>query len=401
MRMYSTSNRQASIEQGSNEFLPYTRPATEPSDIEAVVKVLESGWIASGIKVRELEEAFRNRTGAKHAVAVSSATAGMLLILHALGIGPGDEVITPSMTWVSTVNLIRLCGATPVFVDVDRDTLMTEAQSIERKITRNTRLIVPVHFGGAPLELGPIRWLADDHGISVVEDAAHALGTNYLGVPIGCTGTCVFSFQAFENVSTAEGGVICTDDDGLAEHLRRLRFHGFDSDPFDWRPRSRPPEAEVVEPGFKCNLPDVTACLALGQLARLDETITKRGMNARRYIEAFKETGAIKLLNVPEWVHKHSWHLFVVRLEIDHLRIGRDQFRSELMSLGIGTGLHFRAVHHYKYYRSLECPGQYDLPNTDWNTDRLVTLPLFHDMSDAEFARVVDSVRLIIGKSAK
>ena len=366
-----------------------------------MVGVLRSGWITSGSKVKELEQAFIQRTGAKQAIAVSSATAGMQLVLHALGIGPGHEVITPSLTWVSTVNLIHLCGATPVFVDVDRDTLMTGAEQIERAITQRTKLIIPVHYAGAPLDLNPIRVIADRHAIPLVEDAAHALGSEYAGIPIGNSGTSIFSLQATKNVTTAEGGVICTDDDGLAERLRRLRFHGLGADAFDRHTNGRLPSAEVIEPGYKCNLPDMNACLALGQLDRLDENNAKRAKYASRYIKAFADVSAISPIHTPVYPHTHAWHLFIVRVETDQLRIDRDEFMSELKKLGIGTGLHFRAVHHHKYYRSQKLPGQTSLENTNWNSDRLVTLPLFPGMSEFDVDRVIDGVQSVIEGCAR
>lgn len=383
------------------EFLPFTRPAIDHRDIEAVVRVLESGWITSGPRVRELESAIAERTGAGNAVAVSSATAGMHLLLHALAVGPGDEVITPSMTWVSTVNLIRLSGATPVFVDIDRDTLMTEAPAIEAAITERTRLIVPVHFAGAPLDLAPIHEVARRNGIAVVEDSAHALGTEYRDEPVGRAGTGVFSLQAIKNVTTAEGGVICTDDDDLAERARRLRFHGLGVNAFDRMTNSRLPSAEVIEPGFKYNLPDMNACLALGQMERLDATNAKRESLAGHYRKAFAGDDVILPLGLPAYPHKHAWHLFVVRVEVDRLSIDRDQFMDELKQLGIGTGLHFRAVHRHEYYWSCAFPGQSDLASTEWNSDRLMTLPLFPGMRDSDVDRVVDAVRTVAGRFRK
>jgi len=388
-------------EPGRQEFLPFTRPSIQSDDIDAVVAVLRSGWITSGSRVKELEQAFSSRTGARHAIAVSSATAGMQLVLHAMGVGPGHEVITPSLTWVSTVNLIRLCGATPVFVDVDRDTLMTNSALIEQAITPRTKLIVPVHYAGAPLDLNPIRAVADRHAIPMVEDAAHALGTEYAGIPIGNIGTSIFSLQAIKNVTTAEGGVICTDDDALAERLRRLRFHGLGADAFDRQTNGRLPSAEVIEPGYKCNLPDMNACLALGQLARLDDNNAIRARLARRYRNAFSHINAISPLRIVDYSHTHAWHLFIVRIDINQLRICRDEFMEELKELGIGAGLHFRAVHHHKYYRDHKSPGQPQLDNTNWNSDRLVTLPLFPAMVDADVDRVVAAIVSIIQRYSK
>ena len=377
------------------EFLPFTRPSLDEDDIAAVVRVLESGWITSGGQVRQLEDDIATLTGSSNVVAVSSATAGMHLVLHALGIGPGDEVITPSMTWVSTANLIVLCGATPVFVDVDRDTLMADARHIERALSRRTRLIVPVHFAGAPLDLDPLRELARVRGIPLLEDAAHALGSTYRGVPIGRTGSAIFSLQAIKNVTTAEGGVICTDDDALATRLRQLRFHGLGADSWARQVQGRSASAQVLEPGYKYNLPDMNAVLALGQLRRLEDSIRRRARIAARYVEAFSGSDAIRPLALPAYPHTHAWHLFVVRIDPGSAGMTREDFMAALMEGGIGTGVHFRATHHHEYYAGRNFHAGADLDNTDWNSTRVVSLPLFPDMTDSDVRRVIDEVRAI------
>ncbi len=249
----------------SQSFLPLCRPAVDEQDIQSVVDVLRSGWITTGPKNAELESKISQHTGAPHSVALSSATAGMHLVLLAMGIGPGDEVITPSLTWVSTVNMITLVGAKPVFVDVDADTLMTDAAKIEPLITDKTKLIIPVHYAGAALDLDPIYALGEKYNIPVIEDAAHALGTEYKGQPIGHRGSCLFSTHAIKNVTTAEGGIFTTHDAELADKVRRLKFHGLGVDAFDRETQGRAPQAEVVEPGFKYNMPDICAVLALGR----------------------------------------------------------------------------------------------------------------------------------------
>ena len=213
-----------------SDFLPFSRPSISEEDITAVVEVLRSGWLTTGPKAAEFEQAFCEYTGCRGAVALSSATAGMHLVLEALGIGPGDEVITTSMTWVSTVNLIVLAGATPVFVDVDRDTLLVSPESIKASLTDSTKLIIPVHFAGAPVDLEPIRKLAADKNVFLVEDAAHALGTQYKGQRIGCIGDSIFSFHPIKNITTGEGGMFCSDDPELADCIRRLKFHGLGVD---------------------------------------------------------------------------------------------------------------------------------------------------------------------------
>ena len=364
--------------------------------MEAVATVLRSGWITTGEKAAALEQAFRDLTGARHAVAVSSATAGMHLLLHALGIGPGDEVITPSMTWVSTVNLIVLAGARPVFVDVDRETLMTSAERVEPLITERTRLIVPVHFAGAPLDIGPLRALAAEHGIALVEDAAHTIGAAWRGEPVGARGTAVFSLHPLKNVTTGEGGIVCTDDGALAERVRRLRFHGLGVDAYDRETRGRAPQAEVLEPGYKYNLPDMNAALGLGQMARLEASNARRARLAARYRERLAPVDALTPLGVPGYPHRHAWHLFIARLDTDGIGISRDDFMVELKERGIGTGLHFRAVHTQHWYRRNlpQPPGS--LPDTEWNSERVCSLPLFPGMGEGDVERVVETIREVL-----
>jgi len=372
-------------------FLPFCRPNITQQDIDAVSDVLRSGWITTGAKNAELEAAFCQHTGARHAVAMISATAAMHCYLEALGIGAGDEVITPSMTWVSMINLITLRGATPVFVDVDRDTLMTTAQLIAPAITARTRLIVPVHFAGAPLDMAPIRALAQQHGIALLEDSAHALGSQYHGVAVGTSGDGIFSLQAIKNVTSAEGGIFVTDNDTLAARMRRLKFHGLGVDSFDRQTQGRSPQAEVIEPGYKYNLPDMCAALALGQLQRLHQINDKRAQIAQFYLDAFREMPTLAPLGLPAWPHRHAWHLFVVRIT-DQAKLSRDAFIDALKQRGIGAGLHFRAVHEQKYYRDNYQHPLLRLPNTEFNSARICSLPLFPDMTMADAERVVTTI---------
>ncbi len=377
-------------------FLPLSRPSISAEEIAAVVDVLQSGWITTGPKAAELEQRFCEFTGCKQAIALSSATAGMHVLLHAMDIGPGDEVITPSMTWVSTVNMIVARGATPVFVDVERDTLMTNAALVEPLISERTRLIVPVHFAGAALDLDPLRDLAAKQQIPLVEDAAHATGTYYRQQPVGSQGTSIFSFHPIKNITTGEGGMFCTDDAALADHIRRLKFHGLGVDAFDRETHGRAPQAEVIEPGFKYNLPDMNAVLGIGQLARLKAMNQRRSELAEQYFAQLAEVEALTPLIIPDYPMQHAWHLFVVRLDIERAGISRDEFMARLKTLGIGAGLHFRAVHGQKYYREQlpTAPGL--LPNTEWNSERICSLPLFPDMLDSDVTRVVDAIKSVL-----
>jgi len=390
--------RETSIGKRSEEaqpFLPFSKPSITAEDIAAVSEVLTSGWITTGPRCTELEQQFKALTGCAHAVAVTSATAGMHLLLHELGIGPGDEVITPSMTWVSTVNLITLCGATPVFVDVDRDTLMTTADRVEEALTERTKLIVPVHFAGATLDLDPLRTLAGRRGVPLIEDAAHAAGAEYDAKPIGCSGTAIFSLHPIKNLTTGEGGLICTDSEALATRVRMLRFHGLAVDTYQRETQGRAPQAEVLEPGYKYNLPDMNAALGVSQLRRLGDMNARRAALARRYHELLEPVAGVLPLTVPAHSMTHAWHLFVVRVDRERAGLDRDELMARLKARGIGTGLHFRAAHTHKYYRERARP-RHPLPNTEWNSARICSLPLFPDMQLDDVDRVVDAIRAIL-----
>jgi len=377
-------------------FLPFSKPAISELEIEAVAEVLRSGWITTGPKVAEFEKAFQGYCNAQGAVALCSATGGMHLLLAALGIGPGDEVITPSMTWVSTVNLIIFAGATPVFADIDRDTLMVSAETIEPLITDHTRLIIPVHFAGAAVDMAPLRQLASGKNIHLVEDAAHAAGTEYHGEKIGQRGSAIFSFHPIKNMTCGEGGMFCSDDPDLVERVRRLRFHGLGVDAYDRAMQGRVPQAEVLEPGFKYNLTDLAAALGLGQLGRLDNFIEKRSRLARRYRELLADVDEILPLAVPSYQMRHAWHLFVVRLDTERAGMDRDTFMAELKKRNIGTGIHFKAVHTQKYYRETLRLPEGALPATEWNSERICSLPLFPDMAVEDVDSVVAAIKEVL-----
>lgn len=378
-----------------SEFLPFSRPAMGQEELAAVSEVLQSGWITTGPKNQALEQAFCELTGNKHAIAVSSATAGMHVALMALGIQAGDEVITPSLTWVSTLNMIVLLGAEPVMIDVDRDTLMVTPQSIEEAITPRTRAIIPVHYAGAPADIDAIRAIGERHGIPVIEDAAHAAGTHYKGKHIGDRGTAIFSFHAIKNMTCAEGGLIVTDDEQLANRMRSLKFHGLGVDAFDRQTLGRAPQAEVITPGYKYNLADINAAIALVQLNKLEQNNARRTEIAERYLAELVNTPYLPLIH-PQWAHKHAWHLFILRIDESRCGITRNEFMGALKEKGIGTGLHFRAAHTQKYYR--ERYPTLSLPDTEWNSDRICSIPLFPTMSDDDVSRVINALREVAGK---
>jgi len=377
-----------------SNFLPFSRPSMGDEEFAALKAVLQSGWITTGPKNAQLEEAFCALTGNRHAIAVSSATGGMHVTLMALDIGPGDEVITPSQTWVSTLNMIELLGATPVMIDVDNDTLMITPEAVAAAITPRTKAIIPVHYAGAPCDIDAIRALADPHGIPVIEDAAHAAGTYYKGRHVGDKGTAIFSFHAIKNMTCAEGGLIVTDNDRLALRIRSLKFHGLGVDAYDRQTHGRAPQAEVISPGFKYNLADINAALALVQLGKLPQANLKRAEMAQRYLTELADT-PFQPLAIPAWPHQHAWHLFIIRVDESRCGISRDELMEQLKAQGIGTGLHFRAAHTQKYYR--ERYPNLSLPNTEWNSARICSLPLFPDMTHDDTTRVISALHQLAG----
>lgn len=375
-------------------FLPFSRPSLGEEELAAVKAVFESGWITTGPQCAALEQAFCQLTGNQHAIAVCSATAGMHVALMALGIKPGDEVITPSQTWVSTLNIITLMGATPVMIDIDRDTLMVTPELVEAAITPRTRAIIPVHYAGAPADIDAIRAIGERHGITVIEDAAHAAGTLYKGHHVGQVGTAIFSLHAIKNITCAEGGVVVTDDADLADRIRSLKFHGLGVDAYDRHTHGRRPQAEVIMPGFKYNLPDISAAIALVQLKKLPDINARRKAIAQRYLTELADTPFLPLAQ-PTWSHQHAWHLFIIRVDEGRCGISRDGLMEALKAVDIGTGLHFRAAHTHKYYR--EQYPQLSLPNTEWNSDRICSIPLFPDMNDDDVERVIKALHTVAG----
>ncbi len=375
------------------EFLPFTKPDINEDDIQAVANVMHSGWLTNGPKNVEFEERVCQITGNKYGVALSSATAGMHLLTKVLGLKAGDEVITPSLTWVSTVNMIVMSGATPVFADVDRDTLMVTPESVKACITPRTKLIIPVHYAGAPFDIDGIKQVAGN--IPVVEDAAHAMGTYYKGRHVGSTGTAIYSFHAIKNITTGEGGMVVTDDEQMMKDFRRWKFHGIVVDAFDRENKGRAPQAEVTEPGFKYNLTDMSAAIGVSQLQRLDKINAKRTELAMYYREKLAGINEILPLADPTgYDFKSAWHLFIVR--VVSAKMNRDEFMAALKQENIGTGLHFRCAHLQKYYRDVMNfrPGM--LPNTEFNSDHICSLPLFPAMTLADVDDVVNAIKKVL-----
>ncbi len=369
----------------------------EDDDIQGVVAVLKSGWITTGPKCAAFEQAFAAYVGAPHACALTSATAGMHCVLLALGLQPGAEVITSSMTWVSTVNMIEITGAKPVFVDIDPRTLMISADDVARAITPRTKAIIPIHYAGAPVDLDPFRALAARHKLPLIEDAAHSAGTEYKGRRIGSPGTSIFSFHPIKNMTTAEGGMVCTDDPALFDRVKRLKFHGLAKDAWDrYSKKGAAAPMEVVEPGFKYNFTDLQASLGLTQLAKLDAFNARRAELAQLYDELLAGVPELSTIKEPLWPHKHTRHLYIVFLDIERVGLTRDEFLVALKERNIGTGVHFKAAHLHAYYAQTGRYPRGSLPQTEWASDRLFSVPLFPKMTAGDVHDVVAAIKDVL-----
>ena len=374
-------------------FLPFCRPSISEEDIAAIGQVLRSGWITTGPRVAELEQAIAARTGAKHAIAATSGTALMHLALQAMGVGPGDEVVGPSMTWVSTPNMVELLGGTNVFVDADRNTLLAGPEAFDAAITSRTKVVIPVHYAGAPVDLDGVRAVCQRRGVPLLEDAAHAIGTQYRGREIGGQDTAIFSLHPIKNITSGEGGVLTTNDDALARKVRRLRFHGLEVDAHDRAQQGRSPQAEVQEPGYKQNMADMNAVLALRQLPRLDDFIHRRDEISAFYRHELAHVDGVIPLSDPAWPHRHARHLFVVRVDERKAGLDRAAFMQGLKERNIGTGIHFLASHTHRWYRENRGHWMGKLPDTEWNSARICTIPMFPDMTHDDAMDVVNAIK--------
>jgi len=375
------------------EFLPLSRPSIGEKEIEAVVSCLRSGWITTGPLCKAFEEKFCELTGASYALSVSSGTAGMHLMLLGLDLKRGDEIITPSMTFASTLNMVTLCGAKPIFVDIHYDTLNINADLIEGKITKRTRGIIPVHFAGAPVDMDKILGIAKEHDLFVIEDAAHGLGTYYKGVHIGGFGqSAIFSFHPLKNITTGEGGMITHHDDHLESQLRLLRFHGIERDAWKRYGRGGNPEYDIKTAGFKYNLTDIQAALGLAQLSRLDEFNSRRKQCADLYRRGLDGVEGLELPGAPAYTHTHAWHLFIIKI----ISMDRERFLEKLSGYQIGYGIHFPAGHRLSYIRERYKIKEGELKETERASTQLVSLPLFPDMKEDDVSYVCEAVREIL-----
>jgi dTDP-4-amino-4,6-dideoxygalactose transaminase len=383
----------------NEEFLPLSRPSISREAIDEVVACIESGWITTGPRVQQFEANLRSYLGAPHALALSSATAGLHLALLALELKPGDEVITTPMTFAATLNMIVLAGGRPVLVDVEPHTYNMDAKRLSAAITPRSRAIVPVHFAGLPVDLEPIHAIAQHNGLGVIEDAAHAIGAEYKRQRIGSFGdTQIFSFHPNKNMTTGEGGAVTTRYGKLAEKISLLRFHGMDREAWNRFGKSGSQHYEIVAPGFKYNMMDIQAALGIHQLQALDGFIARRTELALRYQKLLADWPQWTLPATPNYEHRHAWHLYTPLLNPDATDMSRDEFMQRMKERNIGTGLHYKATHLYPYYRDKFGFKRGDLPIAESISDRIVSLPLYPRMSDADQDRVIAAMQDLFGR---
>ncbi len=378
------------------EFLPPLAPCLGDEEYNEVLDTLKSGWITMGPKTTRFEELFGQYVGSRHAIAVSSCTAGLHLALVAGEVGPGDEVITTPLTFCSTANVVVHQGATPVLADIRPDTLNIDPEQIRTRITRRTRAIIPVHVGGHPCEMDEIMAIAKEHGLLVIEDGAHATGARYKGRMIGTIGdVTVFSFYATKNLTTGEGGMITTENGEMAEQVRVLRLHGISSDAWKRYSDRGSWYYEVLLPGYKYNMNDIQASLGIHQLAKQEEFLRARERYAQMYTDAFNEMPEIVAPVVKEHV-RHAWHLYTIRLSLERLKIDRGQFIEALRKENIGTSVHFIPLHLHPYYRHSYGFKPGDFPIAEGAYDRIVTLPCYPKMSLQDLEDVISAVQKVV-----
>lgn len=381
-------------------FLPFAKPSISPEAIAEVVACLESGWITTGPRTKKFESMLADYLGAPSAQCCSSATAGLHMVLLALDLKPGDEVITTSMTFVATLNTIVLAGGKPVLVDVDPATYNLDLDAVEAAVTERTRAIVPVHFAGLPVDLDRLYTLAKARGLRIIEDAAHAIGSEYKGRRIGSFGdTQVFSFHPNKNMTTGEGGCITTRDDALRKRIEQLRFHGMDREAWARFGKQGSPHYDIATAGFKYNFMDMQAALGIHQLPALDGFNARRTELAKRYFELLADVDALTLPcpeSVP-YAYRHAWHLFAPVVDAEKAGIDRDAFIGKLKEHNIGTGIHYRAPHLSDYYEQEWGFSRGMFPNAERISDGILSLPLFPTMTEAEQGRVVTAIRTVLG----
>lgn len=381
--------------------VPFHKADVGEEEAQAVADAVRSGWLTMGPRTIQFESDFANYVGCKHALAVSSCTAGLHLALDAIGIQPGDQVIVPTTTFTASAEVVAYTGAVPILADIDPLTLNLDPQDAERRVTSRCKAIMPVHYGGQPCAMDEIHAIARKHHLHVIEDAAHALPAQYRGAFIGTTSELtVFSFYATKTLTTGEGGMVTTNDERHAERIRLMRLHGIGRDAWKRYSVEGSWYYEVLEAGYKYNMTDIQAAMGLVQLRKADRMSKARERIASRYDEAF---GSMAELEIPTMMtdRKSSWHLYPLRIHCDMLKITRDEFIAALRERGIGTSVHFIPLHLHPYYQRKFGYKTGDLPHSEAEYKRYLSLPIFPTMSDLEIQDVIENVQKIVSSCSR
>ena len=385
----------------NKDFLFFHKPFISDDEVDEIVDTVRSGWLSMGPKTIKFEEAFNSYIGCKKSIAVSSWTAAGHLTLEAYGIRPGDEVIVPTMTFPATAEIVCYFGAKPVIVDVEEDTLNISLKEIEKAITSRTKAIIPVHYAGQPCDMDEIHEIAKNNNLKVIEDAAHSLPATYKGKKVGTISdvTC-FSFYATKTLSTGEGGMICTNDEEIAERCTIMRMHGINRDAWKRYTESSSWYYEVIAPGFKYNFTDLQASLGLPQLKKVDQMWQSRKNIAAKYTQALKDNELLTLHGVKE-NRDSSWHLFPIRLKLEFLKINRAQLIDEMRKLNVGAGVHFMPIHQHIYYNQTFKLDNKNYPIASSVFPKLVSLPIYPGMQDGHVDRVINVLVDLLEKYKK
>lgn len=373
-------------------FLPFSKPSITKKEIQEVVKTLESGWLTTGKKAKLFEERLAHYVGTKHAVSLSSGTAALFLSLIVNNIQPDDEVITTPFTFISTANVVHHLRARPIFCDIDENTYNIDPDHIEEKISKKTKAIIPVHYSGQPCDMKRIKKIAQKHHLSIVEDAAHAMGAEYYGQKVGSLGNLsCFSLFPTKNMTTGEGGFITLNDDKKAQRLIQLRLHGMTKDGWKRYTKEGSWYYEVREAGYKYNLPDINAAIGLVQLKRLDTLNQKRKRLVDYYKKKLSNFQGIRVLNIQPKM-KSSWHIFPIWVNKDTLGIDRNRLVQELWNRNIGTSVHFIPLHLQPFYQKTFAYKKGDFPVSEKVFDGIVSLPLFPEMKLSDIDAIVSAI---------
>ena len=379
-----------------SNYLVFGQPIIEQEEIDEIIHSLKSGWIGTGPKVAQFEADFKEYIGSKYAIAVSSCTAGLHLSVLAMGVNPGDEVIVPTMTFAATANAVVHTGANPIFVDVDKYEMTIDVEDVRKKITSKTKAIIPVHFAGRACNIKEIEKIASDHNLKIIHDAAHAVETEFEGKKIGCFRDIAnFSFYVTKNITTAEGGMITTDDEEIAQKLKIYALHGMSKDAWKRFSDDGYKHYEVIYPGYKYNMTDLQAAIGIQQLKKVDKFAKRRKETWDRYR---KELADIPIILPPEPASNtaHAFHLFIIMVDTEKTKVTRDELISRLHRKNIGTGVHYIALHLQPYYREMYGYRRGDFPNADFISERTLSIPFSAKLTDEDVGDVIDALKEIL-----